>query len=561
MNLQDCLEKQNSQKMKDCRKRFLVKQWGNKSQMKNGERQTFMHWKHLHLDYQGQLDVYINQLSGMAEHSFYATWNYIQHKRCKGNLESGEVVMVHDFAQNYLCQHQHEPQGLHWILPQVTHLVTHEVVHVSDDLKHDAHLVEKFQQVTLQVLKQHEVLIHKLVKFTDHAPSQYKSKTSFNYLTKSIIPTMHCFFGVRHGKGPCDACTGRVKQAITRLVKTTTEVVNSAKSFFEVAKEHLTREKAEPGKCVHFRQTFHYTPKIPTRPRASTLTPVPETRQLNCVCNNGKTNEVMTRKIVCCCTGCLRKTGHSDKSEYTDAWQSFNMQNRKSVKLNWRIWRTVISNLQTTLPPTWQQRLQQMHMARDYDALEQYIHSNPIAPLQVTCDQYLSETDRNRIDYIALYHLPSDAPQNYVPVCNHGDGNCFPHACSYLACKNEDMYDEFRVPIIYKLVLNQIKYKNNEYMLCGASFIHRQGTTVEQIAMFAEAYNPNLPLDVEKEYRTEVKNLCKDGNYMGFWQIAAATNILKHPINSVYPDVHRIVWPDMNRTLWCYDETRNRNDI
>ena len=119
-----------------------------------------MHWKHLCLDYKELLDLYIVQLSGMAEHSFYATWNYIQYKKCKGNLESGEVVMVHDFAKNYLCQHQHEPQGLHWILPQVTlhptavhyrcpvdncHLVTHEVVHVPDDLKHNAHLLEKFQ--------------------------------------------------------------------------------------------------------------------------------------------------------------------------------------------------------------------------------------------------------------------------------------------------------------------------------------------------------------------------------------------------------------------------------
>ena len=63
--------------MKDCRKRFLVKQWENQSQMKNGERQTFMHWKHLHLNFQGLLDLYINRLSAMAEHSFYATWNYI----------------------------------------------------------------------------------------------------------------------------------------------------------------------------------------------------------------------------------------------------------------------------------------------------------------------------------------------------------------------------------------------------------------------------------------------------------------------------------------------------
>ena len=92
---------------------------------------------------------------------------------------------------------------------------------------------------------------------------------------------------------------------------------------------------------------------------------------------------------------------------------------------------------------------------------------------------------------------------------------------------------------------------------CGAN----RGITVEQIAMFAELYNPNLPLNVEKEYQTEVKNLCKDGNYMGHWQIAAAANILKHPINSVYPEVHRVVWPDMNRTLWCCDETNNTNDI
>ena len=135
------------------------------------------------------------------------------------------------------------------------------------------------------------------------------------------------------------------------------------------------------------------------------------------------------------------------------------MQNRKAVKPNWNIWRNVKGNLQPTLPPAWQQRLQQMHMTRDYDALEQYIHNNPIAPLQVTCDQYLSETDRSRIDYIALHHFPSDAPQNNVPVCIHGDGNCFPHACSYLTCRHEDMYDEFRVCIIYELVSNQNKYK------------------------------------------------------------------------------------------------------
>ena len=126
---------------------------------------------------------------------------------------------------------------------------------------------------------------------------------------------------------------------------------------------NIWQEKRLNQENVYILGTFHYTPKIPTRPKASTLTPVPETRQLNCVCNNVKLNEVMTRKVVCCCTGCLRKTGHCDNSEYTDAWQSFHMQNRKAEKPNWNIWRTVISNLQPTLPLTWQQ----MYMTRDYD--------------------------------------------------------------------------------------------------------------------------------------------------------------------------------------------------
>ena len=75
--------------------------------------------------------------------------------------------MVQDFTQNYLCQLQNEPQAIHWLHKQATlHLtvahyhcpvddyctVTHEIVHVSNDLKQDAHLVEKLNITTMQVL-------------------------------------------------------------------------------------------------------------------------------------------------------------------------------------------------------------------------------------------------------------------------------------------------------------------------------------------------------------------------------------------------------------------------
>ena len=63
----------------------------------------------------------------MAEHSFMASWNYCQYKLARRNIIQGDVIMVHDFAQNYLCTHQNKVQELHWchkqdtVMPTVAH--------------------------------------------------------------------------------------------------------------------------------------------------------------------------------------------------------------------------------------------------------------------------------------------------------------------------------------------------------------------------------------------------------------------------------------------------------
>ena len=130
-----------------------------------------------------------------------ASWNYVQYKQARKNILVGDVIMVHDFAENYLCQHQKEVQGLHWrhkqvtVMPTVVHykcvrchqLTTHEVVHVSEDLKHDAHLVKAFTARSMSVLRKNKVEIQKIIEFTDQAPSQYKNKTAFNHLASYNI--------------------------------------------------------------------------------------------------------------------------------------------------------------------------------------------------------------------------------------------------------------------------------------------------------------------------------------------------------------------------------------
>ena len=198
----DSILQRNKAKCTDKRKRFLVKLWVTKTLRKEGAAQSFIDWKFERYNYEQLVDLLIELLVTMAEHNFMASWNYVQYKEAKRNITVGDVILVHEFSQNYLCKHQNEVQGLHWrhqqvtLMPTVAHFkcskchkpATHEIVHISDDLKHDAHLVTVFTQKCIQVLKSNNVNICKIVKFTDQAPSQYKNKTVFNHLANMKTP-------------------------------------------------------------------------------------------------------------------------------------------------------------------------------------------------------------------------------------------------------------------------------------------------------------------------------------------------------------------------------------
>ena len=84
------------------------------------------------------------------------------------------------------------------------------------------------------------------------------------------------FFGVHHGKGPCDGSAGRVKQRIVNLVKTETVVINNAHDFYDACKKHLETNTTE-GSCIHCIQEFEFMKKLPTRPKTGKWTTVPDT--------------------------------------------------------------------------------------------------------------------------------------------------------------------------------------------------------------------------------------------------------------------------------------------
>ena len=196
---------------------MTVKQWVNKNKLKNGVSQSYLNWNVDRYSYLDLIELYVNHLHSMAEHTFMATWNYCQFKRARTNIKPGELLLVNDFAQNYLCLLQNEPQGMHWEHKQVTlhptvayytcpndhcaMTVIHEFMHMSEDLKHDAHIVKRFVNESVKVVKSWKIEIRKIIQFSDQAPSQYKNKSAFKYLTQMYLPTMLNFLVSDMAKG------------------------------------------------------------------------------------------------------------------------------------------------------------------------------------------------------------------------------------------------------------------------------------------------------------------------------------------------------------------------
>ena len=140
------------------------------------------------------------------------------------------LLSVLDFAQNYLNVYPDEPQAAHWdhtqtvihpivnfrICPKDGALIMEEHIIISDDLMHDKFAVKAFQEVSVNNLISNGFIPSCIVQFCDNCSSQYKSKGPFQNISTSDIPTVRNYFGANHGKGPSDAATGRVKQALTK---------------------------------------------------------------------------------------------------------------------------------------------------------------------------------------------------------------------------------------------------------------------------------------------------------------------------------------------------------
>ena len=577
----------NKANLNDKRPRFMVKRWEAKRQKIPGKKgaeakyKTVMTWQYEKFTYGGLLKRYIQLLEDMSLHTFYAAWNYHHYIQCKRNLESGEILSVLDYAQNYLCVFQNEVQALHWAHAQVTihpftvtyrcpgencnELVNHEIVHFSDDRGHDAHLVKKMTAATIELLQARGVEIRKIYEFTDQAPSQYKSKTAFRYMSQSNIPTLRTYFGARHGKGPCDACTGRVKKELVNLVRTENVELYNAETCFNAAEKHLTKPKIwpRPNECAHSMLSFIKTDKIACRPNTKDWKGIKGTREeLHSVMNTGKALKVNVRKICCHCRPCMDMEGRENclHKEYYSDWCGWDLSNGTEIPADVCGWTNVAIRkiIGSAVNYNWSQEIGNLAACNSFDQILDHVTSTTLPAMDCFVSNTLIAADRPFIDLVALHYKPPDVANNLTPIKIYGDGNCFPRALSYLCFKTEDRHEELCVRLVHEAVSNAKHYVNNRYLARGAEIIYRSGGPCKQIALYSSSYIPPNPVDVVQIYKAECLEIAKPGSYCGLWQLCQAANVLRRPVRSVYPvDLNPNTRLDFDRQFYCIDNYLN----
>ena len=263
----------------------------------------------------------------LSEHLFHASWQHKQFQKLQTALPfpTDTVAVVMDFAENYACQFQEEVQSAHWHHQLVTihpiscyyrcshceDKVYESVIFVTDDQQHDHHAVHTFFTLAVNHLRVERHLDPTLVlQWTDGAASQYKSKGPFADIAASDVDfgmrVERCFFGSRHGKGPCDGESAVDKHHAATAVKAQQAIIATAKDFFEYGANGPLTKNPDPNKCSHFVRKFIWVPadmierNRPTR----MMKTVKGTRNFHHIKSGGE-GRLVSRHLTCVCPFCM----------------------------------------------------------------------------------------------------------------------------------------------------------------------------------------------------------------------------------------------------------------
>ena len=150
------------------------------------------------------------------------------------------MCCIHDYSENYSCQHQDQIKSLYYGQTQVSihvtilhrqalsqidceesseddlRVVTEHLYVISPDLQHDHHSVQGCQNNIVNYLKEIGFNVELMHEWMDRCSAQYKSRHCMGDITFSLLdfgfPTLRNYFETSYTKGPQDGAGANLKQ-------------------------------------------------------------------------------------------------------------------------------------------------------------------------------------------------------------------------------------------------------------------------------------------------------------------------------------------------------------
>ena len=265
------------------------------------------------------LQHYYSQTLTMSKHLFHFRWQGEQFEHIKATLGPRQVLLVMDYAMNYTVRIQDEPQCAMWHRKQVTlhpvvayyldpdcgHLVTDEMVLVSDDRQHEARASITYLESALATLQQVLPKIDQVFIFTDNCSGQYKCKTYFALLSEIPLKIEHHYFGANHGKGPADGVIGRLKKELDNAIRSGRAVIHTGIDLTTYCQTHLAIPRDHSSLCQHMRRSYQYVCSIDRSRKLNEYKQLYGSHPLHFVANTGVPGRIVVRENSCFCRFCF----------------------------------------------------------------------------------------------------------------------------------------------------------------------------------------------------------------------------------------------------------------
>ena len=513
------------------------------------------------------VDKLLLDMVTFPKHLFTATYQSAQFQQLKENIPEGWIVSVEDFAENWRSMYQDEIQAAHFTYDQATlltkiatyrcpnsscnQIVNESIIFISGDLKHDAHFVNKCQQIFADHIVDRGIDVTNHVIYSDGCAAQFKSKIPFHFVSTSKDTVGHyyerSFFGSKHGKSGCDPLGGIVKATARRHVLSRAGTITSAKELYEFASQELTIPFDCNGKQHNPRMFFFIDSGVVKRTKLELRT-LNGTQQVHQVKHGNHLGQVKVRNMSCFCESCVvGRYEDCPNKQYTGNWAEHTLEYHAGTKVIEQ--ESHVTEMENETDKT------KMHFTapisvRDVQNITKELIHSPFETKISYCqnlqldeiavkDGLYVESTRRSVDEDALALLKDcgDIVNDCLPVIIRGDGNCLARCGSLLVYGNERFHRDIRLRIAIELITHSHLYLNAEYLQRGWDRKMKPLPTPTIYAMFSDHYcNQQLTQAAIRElYCKEVNDILKPGSYMGIWQLFALSSVLGCALFSIYP--------------------------